>query len=111
MKFMVLLYQDLALMPTDDVGRAKLGAAYETFTQAARSNGHLTDGMPLVPMPDHVRTVGPDGIKTGPPVSRAQSLIGYYVLDYPTIDAAVEAAKMIPVAATGSVEIVPFMEM
>ncbi len=111
MKYLVLLHDDLAALPHDDAGRAALGAAYEVFTQSARSGGHLVDGMPLSPMPDTVRTVKSSGISNGPPAARPQSLIGYYVLDYPSIDAATAAAKGIPAAKTGSVEIIPFAEM
>jgi hypothetical protein len=108
---MVLLYQDPRSFPADDAGRQKLGEAFEAFTQSVKKAGQFIDGMPLVPMPDQVRTVSGGVAKQGPPESRAQSLIGYYILDYPSIDAAAKDAARIPCAASGSVELVPFMEV
>jgi hypothetical protein len=111
MKHLVLLYQDLSTMPSDAAGQDRLSAAYETFTQSARAANALIDGYPLVPMPDHVRTIAGGAVKNGAPEVRQQSLIGFYILDYPTLDAVVAAAQRIPTAASGSVEVIPFREM
>jgi hypothetical protein len=111
MKFLVLLYQDPATFPTDAAGQAKQIAAYETYTQSVLATNSLVGGNPLVPMPDHVRTIAAGSTKPGPPQPRAQALIGFYILEFPTLDAAVASARAIPAASAGSIEVVPFRDM
>ncbi len=111
MNYLVLIYQDPSTFPTDAAGRDQQIAAYETFTQGVRAANTLVAGNPLVPLPDQVRTIAGGTIKSGPPQTRPQALIGFYILDYPTLDAAVTSARAIPAASIGSVEVVPFMEM
>jgi hypothetical protein len=111
MKYLVLLYQDPSTLPTDAAGRDRQIAAYEAFTQSVRTANALVAGNPLVPMADQVRTIAAGAVQSGPPQTRPQALIGFYILDYPTLDAAVTSAQAIPAASAGSVEVVPFMEM
>ena len=111
MKFMALLYTDVAKLPRDEAGYAKLTKAYDEFTQSVKNAGTYVDGMPLSPLPDEVRTVKGSGIRNGPPAARVEALVGYYILDYPSPDAAAKAAKEIPAAKTGTVEVIPFGQM
>ncbi len=111
MKFLVLLYQDPATFPTDNAGMEKQIAAYETYTQSVLASNSLIAGNPLVPMPDAVRTIAAGSTKTGPPIARTQALIGFYVLEFPTLDAAVASVHALPTASAGSIEVVPFRDM
>jgi hypothetical protein len=111
MKFLVLLYQDPSTFPTDNAGIEKQIAAYDTYTQSVLASNSLIAGNPLVPMPDAVRTIAAGSTKTGPPVARTEALIGFYVLEFPTLDAAVASAHALPTASAGSIEVVPFRDM
>ena len=111
MNYLVLLYDNPAAFPTDPKARDAQFAAYGAFTEAIRSSGHFVSGTPLVPMPDQVRTVKAAGVATGPAHKLPESLVGMYVLDCASIDEAAMIAGKIPAAKTGSVEVVPFMDM
>jgi hypothetical protein len=111
MKFLVLLYQDPSTFPTDAAGQAAQIAAYETYTQSVLATNSLLAGNPLVPMPDQVRTIALGATKNGPPQARTQALIGFYILEFPSLDAAVASARAIPAASVGSIEVVPYLDM
>jgi hypothetical protein len=111
MKYMVLLYQDPKNFPTDEKGRQALFAAYENFTQSQKSSGAFVDGMPLG-QPDQARTVKGNAIANGLAHNDRLPLVGYYILEYGSVDEAAKAATRIPVASSGgTIEVVPFAEM
>lgn len=110
-EYLVLLYQNPALFPTDPAARQSQFAAYDAFTQDVRAKGQFVSGTPLVPMPDQIRTVKASGVTSGPSHARPEALVGMYVLQGKDIDEIATIAAKIPAAKSGSVEIVPFMEM
>lgn len=114
MKYMITLYHDAAAIASrpDPDAFEKLGAEYEKFTQSVRAAGSLVDGNPLKTEVKTVRQTNDKAVATDGPVYAApQGMVGYYILELPSMNAAVEAAARIPAAALGSVEIREFMEM
>lgn len=111
MNYLVLLYQNPANFPTDPAKRDAEYAAYGTFTEAIRASGHFVSGTPLTPMPDQVRTVKASGVTNGPAHKLPESLVGMYVLECTSIDEAAMIAGKVPAAKSGSVEVIPFMDM
>jgi len=111
MNYLVLLYENPANFPSDEAARNAQFKAYGDFTEAIRASGHFVSGTPLIPMPDQTRTVKTSGVRNGPAHTIPEALVGTYVLDCKTIDEAAMIAGKIPAAKTGSVQVVPFMDM
>jgi hypothetical protein len=111
MNYLVLLYENPANFPSDGAARGAQFKAYDDFTQAIRNSGHFVSGTPLIPMPDQVRTVKSSGVNPGPAHKIPETLVGMYVLACKSIDEAAMIAGKVPAAKSGSVEVVPFMDM
>lgn len=114
MKYMITLYHDaksIAGRPDPDAF-AKLGAEYERFTQSVRATGSFVDGNPLKTEVKTVRQSNGKAVAAdGPSHASPEGMVGYYILELPSMTAAVEAASRIPAAKLGSVEIREFMDM
>lgn len=54
---------------------------------------------------------GPDKIEAGAPFATPQQLTGFYLLDLPSDEAALEWAAKIPVARAGAIEVRPLRPM
>lgn len=111
MNYLVLLYENPANFPSDGASRDAQFKAYGDFTEAIRASGHFVSGTPLMPMPDQTRTVKASGVANGPAHKIPEALVGMYVLDCKTIDEAAMIAGKVPAAKSGSVQVVPFMDM
>ncbi|MFA9272033.1 YciI family protein [Svornostia abyssi] len=72
------------------------------------------DGFPLQPSPTATSVRVRDGetvVSDGPFAELKEQLGGYYVIDLPDLDAAIEIAAMVPWAAEGTVEIRPLASL
>lgn len=115
MRYMLLIYgpesEDENM--TEQEGQA-LMAAYGAFAQALEQSGAVRDGARLRPVAD-ATTVRVRGGRTltsdGPFAETKEQLGGYYLIDVPDLDAALEWAARVPSAASGSVEVRPLWEM
>jgi hypothetical protein len=88
--------------------RRAVYARYGAFADAAREAGVLVGGDELGP-PDDATTVRVRDSQTlvtdGPYAEAKEALGGYFVLDCPSLDEAVEWAARIPGAEHGAVEV------
>ena len=89
-------------------------AEYDEFTQKIRASGELVYGEPLEGVATATTVRVRDGKRTstdGPFAETKEVLAGYYLVDVPDLDRALELAAMIPDAKHGGVEVRPILEM
>jgi hypothetical protein len=82
----------------DDEVRARSFADYNAFADAVRRRGSIVVGDALH-RPETARTVQPGpgrGVTDGPFAETVEQIGGFYVIDVPDLDTAVELAKLLP---------------
>ena len=87
-------------------------AAYNAFTEEARSAGVMAGGEGLEPTSAATTVRVRDGervLSDGPFAETKEQLGGFYLLECANLDEAIDWAARIPGAATGSVEVRPVM--
>jgi hypothetical protein len=107
MQVLLLMYHDekaLQQRPREDFGR--LHGAFTAYVDALKKAGVLIGNNGLRPAAE-ARTVRKDAVLDGPFAETKEQLAGYFLLEVPTMDAALEWAKRVPTAAYGSVEVRP----
>jgi hypothetical protein len=115
MQYLLLIYTEEA--DPDTVSTADREAdyrAYGAFTQEVVDRGFLRAGDALEPTTTATTVRVRDGrtlISDGPFAETKEALGGYYVIDCPDLDTAIELAAKIPGAAQGSIEIRPIWEL
>jgi hypothetical protein len=110
MKYALLIYDDPAEFPRDGAAADSLNAEYAALTQAILSSGEMVGGERLgrVDTATSVRVRGGKASVTdGPFAETKEHLGGFYLVDVPDLDRALELAAEIPAARTGVVEIRP----
>jgi hypothetical protein len=88
--------------------------AYRAYTQALRDAGIMIGGAALQPPPAATTVRQQDGtrhVQDGPYAETKEQLGGYYVIDVPDLDKALEWAARCPAASTGAVEVRPNLTM
>ena len=110
MKYMLLIMGDekaMAAAPVDDTG---MSPAYHAYNTAMAKAGVYVGGERLRPT-DSATTVKVRDKKavvlSGPYAETQEQLGGYYLIDVPDLDAAIEWAKKCPSARGGSIEVRP----
>lgn len=111
MKYMLLIHSNLEEWHNlGEEGQQQLLREYEGLHAHVVSTGYLVDASPLE-APDVATTVrvrGGEAVMTdGPFAETKEHLAGYYLLDCPDLDAALDVAQRIPDARLGSVEVRP----
>ena len=115
MKFMLLCYDDEAAW--ERAGRVALGEAMAEavrLTHEMDAKGEYVSAAPLKPVATatSVRVRGGKRLVTdGPFAETAEVLGGYYVIDVPDLQRAVEIAARHPGAQLGGVEIRPVLDL
>ena len=115
MRYLLMIAADEtpdATMSEED-GRA-MEARYAEFTKTIADRGILQAGERLHPTSDAttVRVRNGEVLTTdGPFAETKEQLGGYYLVECPDIDEAIEVAALIPGASHGSVEVRPIWEM
>jgi len=114
MRYMLLIYGDEATWAsaTED-DRNRLVGEYMTFGEAITNEGIMRGGDALQPVSTAttVRVRGGEALATdGPFAETREQLGGFYMVDCGTLDQAIDAARRVPGARTGSVEVRPIME-
>lgn len=115
MRYIALIYsneaQDGAM---DEAAQGEMFARYGAFTQEVQAKGYFHSGEPLQPTSTATTVRVRDG-KTqttdGPFAETREQLGGFYILDCPSLDTAIEMAAKIPAAENGSIEVRPILEM
>jgi hypothetical protein len=94
--------------PQEEMG--KMMAGYQAFGE--RNAGAIKDGQALQPTATATTVRVRDGervLTDGPFAETREQFGGYYVVDVPGLDEAIELATQIPGASTGCVEVRPVM--
>lgn len=90
------------------------GPAWGAYTRALQAAGVMVGGNAL--HPSHAATTvrvrdGQRDLHDGPYADTKEHLGGYYIIDVPDIDAALEWAARNPAASSGAVEVRPVLAM
>ena len=114
MRYLLLIYnaEPTSQIPADVM--AAEHAAYGQFTQWAHEQGRFLGGEALQPTSTATtvrvqagRTVTTDG----PFAETKEALGGFYLIEAPDLDAAIDCAARIPGATHGSIEVRPIWEI
>ena len=114
MQYMLLFYQDPAdLAKRDDPAQAPAyWGAWMAYVGAIRESGVVLNGHGLMP-PSTATTVrvvgGKRQVQDGPFADTREHLGGYFVIDVPLLEAALEWAARAPCASAGSTEVRPVL--
>ncbi|PYN78943.1 MAG: hypothetical protein DMD96_19340 [Candidatus Rokuibacteriota bacterium] len=112
MKYTVLIYETAADFTTraDEQRKDAYWGAYRAYTKALTEAGVMVGGAGLQP-PPLATTVrlknGKRHVQDGPFAEAKEQLGGYYVIEVPDLDRALDWAARCPAAATGTVEVRP----
>ena len=109
MQYMLLIYNCKQPAPADP-GFAEALARVNAFADECRRRGVFVAGDPLQPESTATTVSVRDGrtlITDGPFVETHEHLGGYYILDCPSLDEALELAALCPLAEQGSIEVRP----
>jgi hypothetical protein len=114
MKYMILIYATPPEKPPTPEEWAAYMPAWEAYGAEIRKRGEYVDGAPLAPV-DSATTVrvrdGKRAVTDGPFAETKEVLGGYYLVDCPTLDEAIELAALCPGAQYGSIEVRPLVDM
>ena len=114
MRYLLLIYADESGMM--DVTPEQMEAemeAYRAFGAAVDAEGIMRGGDALQPTSSATTVRVRDGktiMTDGPFAETREQLGGYYMVECDTLDQAIDAARRIPGAGYGSVEVRPIME-
>jgi hypothetical protein len=112
-RYLLLIYDEPSRLPTDEAGMGAMLAEYGATTGWLQERGWLQAAAALqdvgtattVSVRDDTRV-----ITDGPFAETKEHLGGFYLIDAPTLDDAIEAASRIPGARTGKIEVRPIWE-
>jgi len=116
MKYTILVYETPAELGarTDAARKDAYWGAYRAYTKALADAGIMVGGAGL--QPPHLATTlrqhgGKRQVQDGPYAEAKEQLGGYYVIDVPDLDKALDWAARCPAASTGAVEVRPNLPM
>jgi hypothetical protein len=112
MEFVLLIQSDeSAYAALDEQTGKRMYAEHYAFMDAMKAAGVSSPYSAELDSPTTAKLVRPDGadrlVTDGPFAEAKEQLGGFYVVDVPTIDEAVEWAKRIPLLPTDTVEVRP----
>lgn len=115
MKYMILIYSDeRAFAALPEAQLKERFAAYTAYTKALREAGIMVDGSRL----DGAKAAttlrlqnGRRQVQDGPIADTKEQLGGYYIIDAPSADVALDWAARCPGSSYGAVELRPFAAM
>jgi hypothetical protein len=115
MQYLIMIYEDAAAFAKRTSPDApKLFGAYQAYSDALREAGAFVGGAPLQP-PHTATTVrlqnGKRQVQDGPMADTKEQLGGYYLIEAPTLAAALDWGARCPAASYGTVEVRPIMPM
>ena len=107
MRVLLLMYHDekaIQKMTREEHGRVH--GAFTAYVEALKKAGALIGNHGLRPTAE-ARTVRKESVLDGPFAETKEQLAGYFLLEVPDMDAALDWAKRLPTAAYGAVEVRP----
>jgi hypothetical protein len=110
-QYMLLIYGPTDRDPSPDEQAAEL-PQWGAYTEALRESGSMQAGNALQPTDTATTVRVSDGetiVSDGPFAETKEALGGYYIIDVPDLDAALEWAAKMPNMAYGCVEVRPVM--
>ena len=114
MRYMLLIYgPDATAAESPDAAMADMTPWFD-YTAWLRDSGQLVAGEPLAPIAAATTVRVRDGQRQtldGPFAETKEVLGGYYIVDVPDLDAALEAAARCPGAVYGSIEVRPIPDI
>ena len=114
MRYLLLIYGDESTWT--DAGPEEMAAtmaAHGAFSEATQAEGILRGGEALEPTASATSVRVRDGqtmLSDGPYAETREQLGGFYIVECDSLDQAVDAARRIPEAVHGVVEVRPIME-
>ena len=116
MKYTILVYENIAdfTARTDGARWDAYWGAYRAYTKALADAGVMVGGAGLQPPPLATTVRLRDGkrqVQDGPFADTKEQLGGYYVIEVPGLDQALDWAARCPSASSGSVEVRPNLSM
>jgi len=115
MQYALLIYEGEAEFQarTDPERAGPYWSGWMAYSQALNESGIVRGGAPLEP-PGTATTVGREGgqrkVEDGPYADTKEQLGGFWVIEAPDLDAALDWAARAPVAASGRVEVRPVLQ-
>jgi hypothetical protein len=115
MNYTLLIYENAAGFALrdhpDESKRRAYWSAWPAYVQALRAAGALVDGAGLEPPHTAVtlrpRDGAPQQVQDGPFADTKEQLGGYFIIDVPDLDAALEWAARVPAAPGSVIEVRP----
>lgn len=110
----LLLIADVEDRPQTEAEFGEMMGGYFAFGDWLKERGWNRGGEALQPSATATTVSVRDGqriVTDGPFAETKEQLGGYYVIDVPSLDDAIEAAARIPGAHTGRVEVRPILEL
>jgi hypothetical protein len=116
MQFMLLLNEDAGEFArrNDPANAAAYWGGWNAFLEAMGKSGIVVNGDGLLPPSTSTTLRLRDGrrlVQDGPFADTKEQLGGYFIIQVPDLDTALEWAAKAPCAHTGSVEVRPVMPM
>jgi hypothetical protein len=113
-KYMLLIYSPpQEREPTPEEWAASM-PAWQAFGEELQRRGAMVDAAQLAGVASATTVRVRDGkpvVTDGPFAETKEWLGGYYIIEAPSLDGAIEAAKMCPGAKDGSVEVRPIVDL
>jgi hypothetical protein len=114
MKYLLLIYADERAYETlSEDQRHELYAAYDVLMKDLAEKGQSLAGDELAPTSTATTVQVRNGerlITDGPFAETKEQLGGYFLVDVPDLDAAIDIAARIPSVHAGSIEVRPVMD-
>jgi len=114
MTYMLLIYTPDSGRDHTDEEWAEMAKPFIAYNEYVKATGYYVDGAPLAELSSATTVRVRDGkrlITDGPFAETKEFLAGYYVLECPSLDQALELAAACPAAGFGSVEVRPVVDM
>jgi hypothetical protein len=116
MKYTLLVYETAAELAarTDPARQDSYWGAYRAYTKALADAGVMIGGAGLQPPPTATTVRHQQGarrVQDGPFAETKEQLGGYYLIEVPGLDQALEWAARCPAASSGAVEVRPNLAM
>ena len=114
MRYLLLVYEEPSQTPrADDGALGAMLAEYGGLTDWLQERGWLKAAAALQDVDTATTVSVPDGTRVvtdGPFAETKEHLGGFYLIDVPSLDDAIETAARVPGARTGKIEIRPIWE-